>query len=666
LTEAAQTIQLPKKPKEPASHRPESVVLTLTAWRDRNRPSAITKGQPKNSPAPPPVDAVKDEKLTPLQAAARVADLAIRARKGDAEAYVRLNDATRDSPKSSPVHMVIAQLHVDLIRAMTADLICKVCGEYHYQDADVPGNKGIGLKPVTCPHCGAENCAGGRNTFVETCPGTGKTEIAEKIVAFRAGLATYRKRPFLCLIAGASQPEADDRLADISLAMSRPEHKFIFGEDACPLPKHPSSRLVLRANKKRPVIRSYGIQSLPSGKHVDLMLLDDICNQTTSFLKPALGIAAWAKMTGTVLRSGKIGTVTLYLTNTWRHGDTTSKMRDLANRETEEWTTYRMFCGGPDENFKSPCESRLPTHKLRYMHSVDPFEYERGFMGREISGDVQEFKKPHYWVLASDLRRMKYIPADFLAGVEVESEPPEDQTGWTHIMVLDPAFTGEGPSKLTHNRSEAAYGIMSYNPRNGKIYVVYAESKRHVAGTLLDNVVRPLVARYHAKFVVCESGASQKELEAEIRKAGFNMLFYNPSQFGDKRGRKDGVVAAWNSGKVLVRGYCSGGVSPQLQAYRGQDALVDATTLFPAVCKDLIDFLEIGYRKLWELFGAEAARLVEGLKDQKERTRDEKIYDMLMERMKPQPVAVRGINRIFNEDIEPGTGVGSLAELSVS
>lgn len=587
----------PAPPKRPPGRPRKSETL----------PPARDEGSQR--PTPP---SVTSEMLTEVQA------VIAKARQGDFLAYLRLNGFTIQSTEEHPEPLCMCPEHVKTYKAMAAVAYCALCGKPHYGDfmaRETP--KSSAPKPITCPHCGMLDCAGKREVFVETGQGWGKTLALVHAEAFLDGLCRYRGHRPTGIFTTSNKEESEARLDMMKVVMQRPNHRNVFGDDAVPKGRQKRSEIVFKGtlrdaetgkDKATFIIGGWmakGTPSFPNGKHVDFVAMDDVCTQTTSIVKPKDGQNIKTKIEGTVLKSTlPLFTVMHYLSNTWRQGDTTSWMRKWT-AQSATWLQHFVKCGGPDEDFKSPCERTLPREHLRNIYLRGDREYERSMMLIEVTDADLCFKDPSFYTTTKSMERAGVpLGGRSLDGLIVlETDEPE-MLPYPKFISIDMGFTGA--SADIKNRSKTGIVVGSINPENGMIFLLFAKEDYIAAGDHLAELAR-LSNIYGTSWIMPDSGAAQVEFVSELERAGYEVTPYNATSLGSKAMRKERLCAFWNKGfvrlRVSLRRTSTEADAIHREIYKGHDKVAAAAVSFPAVVTDLLDALEIGCRKAWERYG---------------------------------------------------------------
>ena len=592
----------PPAPIKRKPGRPRKVVL----------PADMAVTPAVDSPTTPSVE-ITPEMLTEVQ------KVIAEARRGDFLAYIRLNGFTIQSTEEHPEPLCMCPEHVKTYKAMVAVCYCRVCGRPHYGDfmaRETP--KSPSPKPITCPHCGATDCAGEMNVFCETGQGWGKTLALVHAESFLDGLCRSRGHRPTGIFTTSNKEESEARLDMMKIIMQRPNHRNVFGEAAVPKGRQKRSEIVFKGtikddsasgkDKTTFLIGGWmakGTPSFPNGKHVDFIAMDDVCTQTTSIVKPKDGQNIKTKIEGTVLKSTlPLFSVMHYLSNTWKKGDTTSWMRGWTARD-QTWKQHRVACGGPEEDFRTPCERTLPKAHLRSIYIRGDREYERSMMLVEVDEKDLCFKDPQFYTTARSMERAS-VPrgGKSLEGLVIIDADEPEMMPWPKFIAIDMGFTGA--TQDLKNRSKTGIFVGSINPENGMVFILYAKEDYIAAGDHLAELAR-LSNIYGTTWLMPDSGAAQVEFVSELEKAGYEVTPYNATSLGSKAMRKERLCAFWNKGFVRLR-VSLRRTSTEVDAihrelYKGHDKVAAAAVSFPAVVTDLLDALEIGCRKAWERYG---------------------------------------------------------------
>lgn len=592
-------------------------------------------------------------------ARARVVEKLKEARRGNFLAFLDLCGYARDSSSSKPIKLDLAQAHIDMALEMSDHMRCRNCGKYHYQETDymVPSadvksrdkdDEGDEYRvvAVTCPHCGMRDCAGRRLVGEEACKGLGKTEIALHAVAFYIGLAIFRGKSPIWMMVGANDDEAKEKLSLLLSIMQRPQFTTIFG-DGADVTCRQSAKQIKLTKTGRIVATSHGIMGVPPGHHVDGIMIDDVVNINSSFMKPKL-IPQVANKVAQVLDSVKPWSVVLYLTNALREGDATSKLRKTASRSSKRWIWARRPSGGPP-NFESPWPKGLPPSMLRDRHTQNERSYQRGYMLLEIADDEVAFKNISYWVMSSDVPPEIDHPEAYC---RVVGGTPRE-LGWPTVVACDPGFSGvEGDTK---NRSHSGFVVGGRNPKDGSIYV-WESHLQMLPPNKLRPTLKQLCLDYATMVMGLESGAAQKDYVDSFVQDGYEVYPYFPAEMGgNKAMRKFTLASDVNDGVVLLRGKFvkSDKGEWEVEAHHNQTKLNDSMTLYPTEVRDDLDALEILRNTIFKVYGP-ASRTE--IADERVKTELSSEAQWIMETGREKPPETRSLNRMFEDDYSPGVG----------
>lgn len=536
--------------------------------------------------------------------------------QGDFISYLLLNGFNIQSTEEHPQPLCMCPEHTKLYKALAAVLYCKSCGRPHGQDFMARATpKSSRPTEITCHHCGQRDCAGTRNIGTEAGQGFGKSVAAAHWIAYLDGLLRYRGYKPTLIATCANKEESEVRLDMLKVIMNRPNHRNCFGARSVPKGRQKRSEVVFKDSAKEKGAKdtvdltgggmAFGTPSFPNGKHVDILWMDDVCTQTTSIVKPKDGQNIKTKIEGTVLKCVQpLFTIIVYQSNTWRKGDTTSWMRQWTSMDPT-WSWHKVACGGPEDDFRSPCERTLPREHLRSIYIRGDREYERSMMLHEITDEELCFRDPRFYTTKRSMERAS-VPAGGKSLEDIiilEVDEPE-MMPWPKFISIDMGFTG-ATSDLK-NRSKTGIVVGSINPETGMIFILYASESYIAAGDHLAELAR-LSNIYGTTWIMPDSGAAQNEFVAELERAGYEVTPYNATSLGNKALRKERLCAFWNQGyvrlRVALKRTSAESDAIHKEIYKGQDKVAAAAVSFPAVVTDLLDALEIGCRKAWERHG---------------------------------------------------------------
>jgi hypothetical protein len=559
-----------------------------------------------------------------------------KARAGDFLAYLRLNGFVIGSTAQKPEPLRIDPVHWvpdwdggggawpnDIIHAHFADLICRFCGQWHgglVYGVDKRPGRDAQVYPVRCGWCGAENCAGPLRHSGISQKDIGKTlMIVDHGVAFRLGLWISRGRFPSWAVVGPNIGRAKERLAAIKEVMQRPMHEFVFGKASVPVPKGVE---VLRVRSPRglaTIATGYGAISLPNGLHADGLAWDDGCTINTSMVRPSEAQTIRLKLTSTALQGLAPWSVVDILGNVCVQGDANAFVATHAGAHPDEWTRASIFTTGDAEHgFVSPWPERHSPAMLLRMYETDPREFCRTMMGQAVTPDEILYRDISFWV------RPKWGTRDFgdemVAYLGGKNYPvlygePKEFRG-PKLIAVDLGFTGaEGRTQRElHGRSMTGIVVLGRDAETARLFVLYAAEdyihpKDHLARILA------LAEGYGTKDVVIEAGGPQDGVIAPFERAGLHVYTYNPGakELGGRQAkelRKYPLVDWVNSGRVLLAGYATfsrieGTQKSEFRVFplSAQLPLYTALREYPLRQSDVHDALEIGCRKMHELYG---------------------------------------------------------------
>ena len=549
------------------------------------------------------------------ETAEKVQALVERARAGDFGAYLQLNGFTRSSTPENPRPLVAGNCHREHWRVELADLRCKTCGEYHLQDmtprttAGPDGKPRMWVPPVTCPHCGAPDCAGPLNHFDHEFRGGGKTESTAIEFVYRISL--HRVRGYKCeaMIVGANQPEAMKRLALVATIMRRDGHRLAFPEVIPYAERAPGKSLRVMGDSE-PTVYAYGIEGVPPGFHGDLIWLDDVCNQNNTMMRPGMMGKIVSKFENVVEYSQQPWTVMLWTGTPWRQRDLDDKMEAYARANPTDWSVLHIACGGPEDGFTSPWPEKWPSERLKKLYAKDPLSYRRAMQLQRIADEDIVFRQIRCWISAGD-DNLRRCPPAIIDGVPMLGNTKS--LGWPIVLGLDAAFTGEdAPDK--RGRSLTGIVVAALDPKTKWVFILYSWEGHVAAGDHL-RVVLPIAKTYGVNLLAMEIGGALSEVVERFTSAGFMVESYNPRSKeygGSKSMRKLPVAAAFNEGRAFLGGFLGFNSEEEVHGVwkvipiTPHLGLRDAMLSFPSQQSDVLDACEIACRVLWKYYGQEA------------------------------------------------------------
>jgi len=547
-----------------------------------------------------------------------------QARHGNFLSYLRLNGFRLDSTVANPQPLRVGDpFQKRLVALYVADLICcrverdgegrvvkHGCGKFHgiithkiVQDK----NGQPRLEPVTCPHCGMEDCAGPRKHAGVMPKYTGKTQVfVAHGVPFRLGLdALAGFRPHFVVIS-ANQEEAERRKKDIESVLRRPMHEIIFGRATVPKKRSPAKST--RCEGWVDTIGEYfGWEKVPNGVRPAHWIWDDASNINTSILRPADGVKVRLKLESTVLQSTDPWTVIDIHGNICTPNDANSAARELAGREPGLWTGIDTWVTGEYPDFSNPWPEVWSKDWLCELYRSNPREFERVMMGKPLSSAEMPFQKFRFFTSGNKWDKIAPAIRDHVMKQDnpyILSENPKLALGRIRLLALDLAFTGEGSADSKKNRSQTAALVGELDPKTHNILVLAGKAGYVAAGDHLA-YCSSLIETYGIRDLVMEPLGAQKEVIAAARQAGFVVHEYDPTTMGSKQYRKLPVADAINSGRVLLPGWpcIQFDAKGEMIVQEGMRWLYDALRLWPAGPKDPVDALEILVRTMWKLYG---------------------------------------------------------------
>lgn len=522
----------------------------------------------------------------------------LAARSGDFEAYLKINGfvSQAESPENrTPID--IAECHQKMIRALLADLICRKCGHFHLGSHvptyDVAEQRQY-VAPVTCPHCGAEDCGGVRNHRLAAPRGSGKTDMSALAIAFRCGL--YLSRGYLpqMVIIGSNKNEAHRRLGKVSTVMRWPGHGFAFPL-AVPIKKPPGETLRLRG-KDQPTFLSFGIESMPPGTHADYIFCDDVVNEDNTFRVPAKMQVVLDKLNLVIGYSKQPWTVMDWITTVWRADDPDHKLERYAEDHPAEWVNCVITAGGPDDDpekaFASHWPARFSVAMLKALYENDDHAYRLGMMMQRVNPSDIVFQRFGLWLNVED-RGFDKVPHDLLKDYLLVRRT--EVMRWPMVMGVDLAYTGPKAIRKT-GRSETAFCVVAVNPWT-KVKLVLHSSSAHISPGMHKRAILNLASEFHLKTVAIEADKTTQELVEELQECGLDVEIYSPAALGSKENRKSPVAAWFNAGTALLHGkVTTAGDGWKIEPLKTHQRLKEAGLLFPTKCPDILDALEIATR----------------------------------------------------------------------
>jgi hypothetical protein len=542
--------------------------------------------------------------LTPEERAYILPIERLRSRSGNFLAFYRYACFTDESTPQRLERMGQDEMHLDMARAMTSFLRCARvdeatgetlgCGKYHLQDP-IARDANQNLIPIKCPYCGLEDCAGPQRVGEEGFKGRGATLMMKKVVAYMVGyLRSLGYSPKATLIA-ANFTEGAERLEWINKTMKTPEYLYTFGHEAVPAE---GARGTLHIGPEESLVgQAYGWESAPDGHHVDIVVVDDACNQNTSMLNPKDRELLKNKIIGTAFQGIQPWTLILYLSNAWVEGDVTSELHNQAKKSPQRWRWTRRFMGGPPD-FRSPWKKFTPAF-LEGEYNAHRRAFERGFMGKRISEDEIAFREIHYWV--GEHNRTYSWAKRLCEGYPALDDHSLRLLDWPKVYAIDPGFS---KSKDTKGRSMTGRVAITMNPETGQGYTLFAACGMMALDSgLLIQTVRDDTEKFGCTVVVPEGGGPQNLFPDLLEKAGFQVYAKTPE--GAKSARKWDIAAAVNEGRILLRGWPmqgDGKAPGRVECYNGQEVLEQAMRNYPME-SDVLDAFENAWRQMWALYG---------------------------------------------------------------
>lgn len=551
-------------------------------------------------------------------------DLRRRAREGDFFSYWDLNGYVADSVADCPVPLRRYAVQYEVAQNLMADMLCKYCGRWHGQfiSAMVPGEGRV--LPATCPHCGKEDAAGPLHHAEFGGKRYGKTEITFGLAApFRIGwIGLHKRRPRGVCIA-ANTEEAEERVGIVQAALRRPMHEFVFGPDTVPLGGFGEEEGSGRGSTKseifcrrwgphgRAVYRGYGVTAVPSGLHVDFVDWDDASNLNTELLKPAEGRKVRTKFYSTVDQGTHPWTAVNVMGNICAAGGLNEELLKMAKGDPVGWSVHTASAGDDKSEppFKSYCPELVPPDWLRSFWERNPREYRRVFQLKAFMAGDLAFKQIQFWLAGPRLARRFDVPEMTPAQEKVAQAMGvpvlDDLEGWHLLPAADLAFTPDGPHARTRGRTQTAMGVLARDP-TGPLVVLLEGASEYMGPE--DHVPRivEMCRRWNSVEAAIEITAAMVEIVAPLEREGLTIHVYNPSDprlGGSKVARKDPLVAAANRGDFRLLGQFRSTRSNEIVPAESQRHVYEDMGLFPAQSSDSVDMVEIGWRKIGELYG---------------------------------------------------------------